>query len=161
MDAFFKLLAYKDEYEVGRLHLLPEFEAALAAAVPGGRGIRYQLHPPVLRSLGMGKKLALPAPVARPAFRVLRAMRHVRGTAADPFGYTGVRRAERRLAADYDAGLRAVLPQLSAGNHATMTELARLPLAIRGYEKIKLAAVARYEADWQRLRAALDQPGHD
>jgi indolepyruvate ferredoxin oxidoreductase len=161
VDGYFKLLAYKDEYEVGRLHLLPEFEAALAAAVPGGRGVRYQLHPPVLRSLGMHKKLALPAPVARPAFRALRAMRHLRGTAADPFGYTGVRRAERRLAADYDAGIRAVLPQLSGGNQAAMTELARLPLAIRGYEKIKLAAVARYEADWQRLRAALDQPGHD
>ena len=56
---------------------------ALAEAVPGGHGVRYRLHPPLLRSLGMRKKIAFPAPVIRPAFRVLRAMRHVQGTPAD------------------------------------------------------------------------------
>ena len=100
---------------MARLHLLPEFRAALAEAVPGGHGVRYQLHPPVLRALGMRRKLALPAPVARPAFGVLRAMRHVRGTPADVFGYSRVRRTERRLAAEYEDGLRAVLPGLDAG----------------------------------------------
>jgi indolepyruvate ferredoxin oxidoreductase len=154
-DGFFHLLAYKDEYEVGRLHLLPEFSAALAEAVEGGRSVRYRLHPPLLRTLGMRKKIAIPAPVARPAFRVLKAMRHVRGTPADVFGYTRVRRTERRLAAEYEAELRAVLAGLSAGTHAVAVELARLPLAIRGYEQIKLAAVQRYEADRERLRCVL------
>jgi indolepyruvate ferredoxin oxidoreductase len=151
-SAFYHLLAYKDEYEVARLHLLPEFGRALAEAVPGGHGVRYRLHPPVLRSLGMRKKIAFPAPVIRPAFRVLRAMRHVRGTPADVFGYTTVRRTERRLAAGYEAEVRAVLAGLSAASHAAAVELARLPLAIRGYEHIKLATVERYEAELERLR---------
>ena len=156
---FFHLLAYKDEYEVARLHLLPEFDQALADAVGGGRGVRYLLHPPVLRSLGVQRKIAFPAPVIRPAFRVLRAMRHVRGTAADPFGYTQVRRAERRLAAGYEAEVRAAASVLSPANHAAAVELARLPLAIRGYEQIKLAAVERYEAELERLRPLLREPG--
>jgi indolepyruvate ferredoxin oxidoreductase len=154
-SGFFHLLAYKDEYEVARLHLLPEFDRALADAVAGGRGVRYMLHPPVLRAAGMGRKLALPAPAARPAFRVLRAMRPLRGTALDPFGHTRVRRTERRLAAGYEAEMSAVLGRLSAANLGTAAELARLPLAIRGYEQIKLAAVARYEADLARLGAQL------
>jgi indolepyruvate ferredoxin oxidoreductase len=158
---FFHLLAYKDEYEVARLHLLPEFDEALAQAVPGGRGVRYRLHPPLLRAMGMHRKIAFPAPVIRPAFRVLRAMRHVRGTRADLFGYTGVRRTERRLAAEYEAEMREVIAGLSAGTHAAAVELARLPLQIRGYEHIKLAAVARYETERDRLGARLREPGHD
>jgi indolepyruvate ferredoxin oxidoreductase len=156
---FFHLLAYKDEYEVARLHLLPEFDQALADAVGGGRGVRYLLHPPALRSLGLQRKIAFPAPVIRPAFRALRAMRHVRGTPADPFGYTRVRRTERRLAAGYEAEVRAAASVLSPANHAAAVELARLPLAIRGYEQIKLAAVERYEAELERLRPLLREPG--
>jgi indolepyruvate ferredoxin oxidoreductase len=151
-SAFYHLLAYKDEYEVARLHLLPEFARALAEAVPGGRGVRYRLHPPLMRALGMRKKIAFPAPVIHPAFHVLRAMRHVRGTPADVFGYTTVRRTERRLADGYEAEVRAVLAGLSAANLSAAVELARLPLAIRGYERIKLAAVERYEAELERLR---------
>jgi indolepyruvate ferredoxin oxidoreductase len=158
-EAFFHLLAYKDEYEVGRLHLLPEFDAALAEAVAGGRGVRYRLHPPLLRALGVRKKIAVPAPVARPAFRLLRAMRHVRGTPADVFGYTRVRQTERRLAAEYDADMRAALAGLSQATLATTVELARLPLAIRGYEEIKLAAVQRHAAERERLRARLGDLG--
>jgi indolepyruvate ferredoxin oxidoreductase len=153
-SAFYHVLAYKDEYEVARLHLLPEFDRALAEAVPDGHGVRYRLHPPLLRALGMRKKIAFPAPVIRPAFRALRAMRHVRGTPADVFGYTAIRRTERRLADEYEAEVRAVLAGLSADNRAAAVELARLPLAIRGYERIKLAAVERYEAELERLRPA-------
>jgi indolepyruvate ferredoxin oxidoreductase len=158
-EAFFKLLAYKDEYEVARLHLLPEFDQAVAQAVSGGRSVKYLLHPPVLRALGMQKKIAFPAPVIRPAFRVLRSMRHLRGTAADPFGYTEVRRTERRLAAGYEAELRGVLARLSAASLPAAVELARLPLDIRGYEQIKLAAVERYERELERLRPLARRPG--
>jgi len=152
---FFHLLAYKDEYEVARLHLLPEFDQALADAVGGGRDVRYLLHPPVLRALGLRQKIAFPAPVIRPAFRVLRGMRHLRGTPADPFGYTRVRRTERRLAAGYEAEVRAALAVLSPASHAAAVELARLPLSIRGYEQIKMDAVERYEAELERLRPRL------
>jgi indolepyruvate ferredoxin oxidoreductase len=151
-SAYFHLLAYKDEYEVARLHLLPEFDQALAEAVPGGRGVRYRLHPPLLRALGLRRKIAFPAWVIRPAFRVLRILRHLRGTPADLFGYTSVRRTERRLAAGYEAELRAVLAALSPASYAAAVELARLPLAIRGYEQVKLAAVEHYERELERLR---------
>ncbi len=151
-EAFFHLLAYKDEYEVARLHMLPAFTEALAEAVPGGTRVRYRLHPPVLRALGMERKIAIPAGVARPTFRLLRGMRRLRGTAADPFGYTQVRRMERRIAAEYEADIRAVLEHLSAATHSAATELARLPLSIRGYEEIKVAAVERYEEERARLR---------
>ena len=123
--------------------------------------MRYRLPPPLLRAMGMHRKIAFPAPVIRPAFRVLRAMRHVRGTRADLFGYTEVRRTERRLAAEYEAELREVIAGLSAGTHAAAVELARLPLQIRGYEHIKLAAVARYETERDRMRSRLPEPGHD
>jgi indolepyruvate ferredoxin oxidoreductase len=154
-EAFFHLLAYKDEYEVARLHLLPEFRQALAEAVPGGQGARYWLHPPVLRSLGMTRKLAIPASVVDPAFVVLRAMRKVRGTRLDPFGATAIRRTERRLAADYEAEIVALLPILPTLDLAAATALAALPLAIKGYESIKLAAVERCEAERQQVRRQL------
>jgi indolepyruvate ferredoxin oxidoreductase len=85
-------------------------------------------------------------------------MRRVRGTPADVFGWTAVRRTERRLAAEYDAGLRAVLASLAgrpASDRDRAVELARLPLGIRGYEEIKLAAVQRYEAEREQLLALL------
>jgi indolepyruvate ferredoxin oxidoreductase len=153
--AYFKLLAYKDEYEVARLHLLPEFQAALSRAVPGGDHRRYLLHPPFLRGLGMQRKLSLPPAVAVPAFRMLRGMRKVRGTPADVFGHTAMRRLERRLAADYDRDIRGLLPALNAHNLVVAADYAALPLEIRGYESVKLDAVAHYEQERARLREQL------
>ena len=149
--AYFKLLAYKDEYEVARLHLLPEFRAAVDRAVPEGSDVRYLLHPPVLRGLGMRHKLALPARVAEPTFRALRAMRRVRGTTFDVFGKTEMRRLERRLAEDYDRDIRQLLDVLPGADLAAVASYAALPLEIRGYETVKLANVESYE----RERAAL------
>jgi indolepyruvate ferredoxin oxidoreductase len=154
-EAFFHVLAYKDEYEVARLHLLPEFRQALAEAVPSGTGARYWLHPPLLRSLGMTRKLSIPAAVVDPAFVALRAMRKVRGTRLDVFGATAVRRTERRLAADYEAEITALLPQLPMLDLELATALAALPLNIKGYEGIKLAAVDRCEAERQQVRRQL------
>jgi indolepyruvate ferredoxin oxidoreductase len=153
--SYFKLLAYKDEYEVARLHLLPEFQSALAAAVPEGTSRRYLLHPPVLRALGMRHKLALPASVAEPVFVALRTMRRVRGTPFDVFGYSAIRRTERRLARDYQADIRDLIGRLGAVGIEAAARYAALPLEIRGYENIKLAAVQRYEADRAALRERL------
>jgi indolepyruvate ferredoxin oxidoreductase len=158
-EAFFHLLAYKDEYEVARLHLLPEFRQALAEAVPGGTGARYWLHPPLLRSLGMTRKLSLPASVVDPAFVALRAMRKVRGTRLDVFGATGVRRTERRLAADYEAEIIGLLPVLPMLDLELATALAALPLRIKGYEGIKLAAAEQVETERQALRGQLGLDG--
>jgi indolepyruvate ferredoxin oxidoreductase len=145
--AYFKLLAYKDEYEVARLHLLPEFRAAVDRAVPDGSDVRYLLHPPVLREMGMRRKLALPARVAEPTFRALRAMRRVRGTPFDVFGRTEMRRLERRLADDYERDIRRLLDELQGTDLTAAASYAALPLEIRGYESVKLANVERYESE--------------
>jgi indolepyruvate ferredoxin oxidoreductase len=153
--AYFKLLAYKDEYEVARLHLLPEFRAAVDRAVPDGTDLRYLLHPPVLRAMGMGRKLALPARVAEPTFRALRAMRRVRGTPLDVFGRTEMRRLERRLADDYERDIRRLLDELHGVDLADAASYAALPLEIRGYETVKQANVERYERERAGRRATL------
>jgi indolepyruvate ferredoxin oxidoreductase len=152
-ESFFRLLAYKDEYEVARLYLLPEFMMALRRAVPDPAGLRIMLHPPVLRALGMRRKLALPSAVAFPAFRVLRTMRRLRGTALDPFGYTSVRRTERRLAHDYETAMRAALADLSPAGYDVALALARLPQSVRGYEGIKLESVRGYTSARNELLA--------
>jgi indolepyruvate ferredoxin oxidoreductase len=156
--SYFKLLAYKDEYEVARLHLLPAFRDAVDAAVPDGQRRRYLLHPPVLRSFGVKRKLSLPARVAEPAFVALRAMRKVRGTPLDVFGRTHMRRLERQLAADYESDIRDLLPRLGEVDLELATSYAALPMEIRGYEGIKLAAVERYAAERVGLRERLVSP---
>ena len=100
----YKLTAYKDEYEVARLHLLPESLEKIGGR-SGARRARFHLYPPVLRALGMKKKLAVPGWVALPTFRLLVAGRGLRWTAWDPFGYTSVRRCERRALREYQAAL--------------------------------------------------------
>ena len=91
----YKLMAYKDEYEVARLALEPSLGAGLEAEFGPGARASWRLHPPVLRALGMKRKIAL-GPWFVPAFRALRAMRGLRGTSMDPFGRTRVRVARAR-----------------------------------------------------------------
>jgi indolepyruvate ferredoxin oxidoreductase len=137
----YKLMAYKDEYEVARLSLDPQLERDLKAQF--GDDVRYSfaLHPPVLRALGMRRKIALGA-WFRPGFRLLYAMRHVRGTGLDPFGRATVRATERALIEEYTAAVTRALGRLSPGNSHLAAEIAGLPDLVRGYEDIKLANVA-------------------
>jgi indolepyruvate ferredoxin oxidoreductase len=139
----YKLMAYKDEYEVARLHLDPRFEQAVADQFPEGGKISYRLHPPMLRSLGMEEKLEI-GEWFRPAFQTLYAMRRLRGTPLDPFGHAEVRRVERGLIADYATRVRAATEQLTPSSYDRAVALAKLPDIIRGYEGIKLANVERY-----------------
>ena len=139
----FKLMAYKDEYEVARLSLDPALEAAVTAQFGPGARYHYRLHPPVLRALGMKKKISL-GPWFRPAFRALYASRGVRGTAWDVFGRTEVRRTERALPGEYRDAVAAALPRLSADTLPALVALAELPDLVRGYEHVKLANVARF-----------------
>jgi indolepyruvate ferredoxin oxidoreductase len=139
----FKLMAYKDEYEVARLSLDPALAEAVTAQFGAGARYHYRLHPPVLRALGMKKKISL-GPWFRPAFRALYASRGVRGTAWDVFGRTEVRRTERALPGEYRDAVAAALPRLSAGTLPALVALAELPDLVRGYEHVKLANVARF-----------------
>lgn len=120
----------------------------------------YRLHPPVLRALGMDRKIVL-GPWFRPVFRVLAAMRHLRGTWLDPFGAARMRRVERALVVEYEDMIARACLALGPDNHALTVELAELPDMVRGYEDIKTAAVARYRAEAAGLLERLGQPLQD
>ncbi|SNT60465.1 indolepyruvate ferredoxin oxidoreductase [Asanoa hainanensis] len=146
-----KLMAYKDEYEVARLNLDPALDEAVAAEFGPGARYAYKLHPPVFRALGMRRKLTL-GRWFRPAFVALRALRPVRGTPLDVFGYARVRRLERALLAEYEAVVADLVAGLTPGRHALAVEIAELPDQIRGYEDVKVANAARYRAELATLR---------
>ncbi len=139
----YKLMAYKDEYEVARLSLDPQLTAAIGEQFGPGARYRYRLHPPVLRALGMKRKISL-GPAFRPVFQLLAAGRRLRGTPFDPFGRTRVRRTERSLITEYRGVAEVLRSGLTAGNHALAVEIAALPDLVRGYEEIKLRNVATY-----------------
>ena len=140
-----KLTAYKDEYEVARLLTDPEFERRLTAEVPGGRKLRYRLHPPLLRALGREQKIAF-GPWLRPVLRTLAHGKRLRGTPLDPFGRTEVRRLERSLRDSYAAMLDRLTGGLTPANYDTAVAAAEAADLVRGYEGVKIGNVARYRA---------------
>jgi indolepyruvate ferredoxin oxidoreductase len=157
----FKLMAYKDEYEVARLHLDAVERAKLGAEFGDDVKIYFMLHPPLLRALGLKRKLKLGRWFV-PAFRLLYRMRRMRGKWFDPFGRAEVRRVERVLIDEYLALVDESLSLLTPDRHATALELLELPDVIRGYEEIKLRNVVlfrkRAEALLKRLRAGKPAP---
>ncbi|GAA2313251.1 indolepyruvate ferredoxin oxidoreductase family protein [Nonomuraea roseoviolacea subsp. roseoviolacea] len=152
-----KLMAYKDEYEVARLHLDPVERARREREFGPDAVVSVLLHPPVLRAMGMKRKIELrrSAPVL---FRGLRAARALRGTAFDVFGRAQVRRVERELVAEYRDLVRAALNRLTPATAEVVTEIAGLPDLIRGYEDIKLARVAEFRERARTAMARLDEP---
>ena len=141
----FKLLAYKDEYEVARLHLDAVERARLRAETGDGGRVRLHLHPPVLRALGMERKLRV-GPWAFTGLRALAAAKGLRRTPFDPFRFSEVRRVERALAGEYIEAVEACLARLEPATHAAAVRLAGLPDLVRGYEDVKLRNVERYRA---------------
>jgi indolepyruvate ferredoxin oxidoreductase len=157
----FKLMAYKDEYEVARLHLDAVEEAKLNAEFGDDARVYFMLHPPLLRALGLKRKLKLGSWFL-PAFRSLYRMRRLRGTRLDPFGRAEVRRVERDLIDEYEGMVAEALTLLTPETHDTAVELLELPDVIRGYEEIKLRNVVlfrkRADAILKRLRAGKPAP---
>jgi indolepyruvate ferredoxin oxidoreductase len=152
----YKLMAYKDEYEVARLSLEPSLEAGLAAEFGPGARASWRLHPPALRALGLQRKIEL-GPWFIPAFRVLVAMRRLRGTMMDPFGRTRVRVAERELIEEYLGLVDHLIGRLSPATAALAVRLAELPDGVRGYEDVKMRSVESYHQRMAELRAQLDE----
>ena len=155
--SFFKLLAYKDEYEVARLHVETGFLDRLARDFDGGR-VAFHLAPPLFARrdpvTGAPRKIRF-GPWMIPVFRLLARLKGLRGGRLDPFGHTGERRMERQLIADYEALIRdRLVPELCAANHTLALEIAGLPLAIRGYGHVKAAAA---ETAGRRLAALLER----
>ena len=155
----FKLMAYKDEYEVARLHRDPAFRRRIAGQFEGGYRLKYHLAPPLLartdHRTGQPGKIAFRAAWIEPVFAVLARLKGLRGTAFDPFGRTRERRTERQLIADYFAAIGDIAARLDQDRLHLATELAALPEQVRGFGHVKMAAIGRYEARRKELLAAL------
>ena len=153
---FYKLLAYKDEYEVARLYSTAEFRASLAAQFVDGGKIRLHLAPPLLakrdKRTGHLQKRDF-GPWVLSAFALLEKLKFLRGSALDPFGRTEERRIERALPGRYEQSIRTAIAMLDENNLAKAVELASLPAQIRGFGHVKEANLRAVEPVWQSLDA--------
>ena len=157
----FKLMAYKDEYEVARLYTDGTFAAKLAERFEGGVKVKVHLAPPLFARrdplTGHLQKRAYGQWVLG-AFRLLAALRGLRGTALDPFGHTKERRIERHMIADYRATLAQLLETLSPDNHEIAVAIANLPERIKGFGHVKDAAIAAAAKEQEVLLIAFRNP---
>ncbi len=152
----YNLMAYKDEYEVSRLHLDAETSERVRASFGSDARVRVMLHPPVLKRLGMQRKIGIPGKASPAVFKALYSMRRLRGTRFDPFGRDEVRGVERGLIAEYDQMLDEMLGSLTPDNHAVWVRLTGLAEMIRGYDEVKLGNVAAYREQFAEVRRQLD-----
>jgi indolepyruvate ferredoxin oxidoreductase len=146
----FKLMAYKDEYEVARLHLDARERRRVVDEFGPGAKVQVMLHPPLLRAMGLKRKIRLGAP-AFGTFRVLRSLRRVRGTRLDPFGYAKVRRVERELVGEYRELVDRALGHLSGATSDRVAAVAALADVVRGYEHVKLGNVEEFRRRGEEL----------
>jgi indolepyruvate ferredoxin oxidoreductase len=156
-----KLMAYKDEYEVARLHADPAFRAKLERQFEGPLDLQFHLAPPLLArrdpATGQPRKRAYGGWML-PVFRMLAPMKRLRGTPFDPFGYTRERRAEREAVAAFERTLARIVADLDASNYALAVEIATLPQSIRGFGHVKARSRQAYE---EKLAALLGRFGRD
>jgi indolepyruvate ferredoxin oxidoreductase len=141
---FFKLMAYKDEYEVARLYTDGRFKERLAAQFDGEVSLRFNLAPPLFAKRDAEGHLIKReyGPWIWHAFRVLTKLKFLRGTLFDPFGYTAERRIERQLIAEYRGDVEKLLEHLNETNVAEAAELASWPEHVRGYGHVKDASLS-------------------
>jgi indolepyruvate ferredoxin oxidoreductase len=147
-----KLLAYKDEYEVARLHADGAMQQKIAGMFEGDYKLVFHLSPPLLARVdpntGEPRKMRFGGWML-PVFKVLKSLKGLRGTPFDPFGHTAERRIERALIAEYEATVGRLLADLSPANHSLAVQIAALPEEIRGFGHIKQRnlAIARKKHD--------------
>jgi indolepyruvate ferredoxin oxidoreductase len=152
------LLSYKDEYEVARL--LSEAPAKASARFEGDLRLRFHLAPPLLSGKGPDgrpRKRSF-GPWLLPVFKLLARLKFLRGTPADPFGWTAERRMERQLIRDYERDMDEALSRLSPDTREAIRELAELPLSIRGFGPVKAQAAEAAAARRDALMAAIRAP---
>jgi indolepyruvate ferredoxin oxidoreductase len=147
--SLFKLMAYKDEYEVARLYADPAFMAKLAGQLDGDLTLRFHLAPPLLAkrdpATGHLRKRTY-GPWMLGALRTLAKMRRLRGTPFDVFGRTEERRAERQDIVDFEQVIALLADGLDAENYPLALEIAQLPLSLRGFGHVKARNRATYAA---------------
>jgi indolepyruvate ferredoxin oxidoreductase len=160
----FKLMAYKDEYEVARLHTDAAFAQKIAGMFEGEYKLAYHLAPPLLARRNAQGELVKQrfGPWMGAAFRLLARLKGLRGTALDVFGHTEERRGERALIADYLRSVEDIIAGLTPANHAQALELARIAEHIKGFGHVKAKNLAATRAKWQAateaFRAASPDP---
>ncbi len=154
---YFKLLAYKDEYEVARLYTETDFLTRLSEEFEGELSLRVHLAPPLLRRVdaesGRPRKRSFGAWMFH-AMRLLARLRFLRGGRLDVFGYAPERRMERRLIVDYEALLEKIASELASSRLGLATDLTGIPRDIRGFGPVKAVAVERAERRRSELLAA-------
>ena len=151
-EGWFRVLAYKDEYEVARQH----------AAASYGEAPVFHMAPPLFSRVdpatGRRRKVGIPGRLALPLFRLLRHGKALRGTALDPFGWQHERQVERELIAEYERDVRHALDRLRPDTLAAAAELAALPMDIRGFGPVKAASLAAAQPRRTALLAQIDTP---
>ena len=156
----FKLMAYKDEYEVARLHTDTAFLGKVNAMFEGDFKLHYHLAPPLIapkNDRGELQKRSF-GPWMLTAFKLLARLKGLRGTPLDVFGRTEERRAERALIDEYRASIDEVLSRLTLENHAVAVEIARVPEMIKGYGHVKARHLAVARPQWADLMVTFRQP---
>jgi indolepyruvate ferredoxin oxidoreductase len=159
-ENLYKVMAYKDEYEVARLYSEPAFRARLKDTFHDHKRLSVMLAPPMLTGIdpatGRPKKRAF-GPWVFKAFGVLAGLKGLRGTVLDPFGYSDERRAERDLVKRYRAEVELILGRLGEANYGLLVEIARIPDLVRGYGPIKQANIEVADKKRAALLAQLDE----
>ncbi len=156
----FKLMAYKDEYEVARLHTDPAFTAKIADMFDGDYKLVHHLAPPLSAAKNAQGHLVKKSyqPWIRSAFGVLAKLKGLRGTPLDLFGRTAERRTERALIVEYRDCITQLLPQLTADKLELAVQIARIPEDIRGYGHVKERHLAAARSKWQGLMQQWQAP---
>ncbi|HET6304156.1 MAG TPA: DUF6537 domain-containing protein, partial [Myxococcota bacterium] len=165
--SYFKLLAYKDEYEVARLYTNGSLEGQLEREFEGDYRLSVHLAPQFLPSLlaprdprtGRVRKWEIPGWLMLPVFRAIAALRFLRGTPLDPFGRTAHRRLERRLVEEYEARIQQLLASLTRENLEVAVEIAGLPEQIRGFDTVKERSIEQVREKQKELLAAFGARG--
>jgi len=150
----FKLMAYKDEYEVARLYTDGGFQQQLREQFEGDYTLRFHMAPPLLARkdphTGIPRKIAL-GPATLPVMRVLARLKGLRGSWLDPFGHSAERRMERELIDEYRRVVQTLLDHLSPANLPQAASIAALPDKVRGFGHVKAASVASYRRSLQQM----------
>jgi len=159
-----KLLAYKDEYEVARLHANGEFSKKIEGMFEGDYKLVYHLSPPLLARLdpvsGEPRKMRFGAWML-PVFKALARLKCLRGSAFDVFGHTEERRTERMLIVEYEQTVDTLLKNLQPQNLAVAVQIASLPEDIRGFGHIKMKNIAAARKRRSELLGSFSNPASE
>lgn len=158
--SLYKLMAYKDEYEVARLYVETGFFDRLAQQFEGDYSLRFHLAPPLFSKRDAhGHLVKRPyGPWIATAYKLLAKAKRLRGTPFDIFGFTAERRRERAAIGEFESLMRRVASELTTERHAVAMDLARLPQSVRGFGHVKERNEAAAAATQQRLLAEFEQP---